>query len=731
MSSAAADHTGQPKGTIGAPSVWEILPAALLATVGGLGIFVPLAIVAVLSGLTSEQPEGPAILQGLFRAATLVPALYVAALVASIALYRQAQWARRLARIVSVLLMAAPFVWVAGSALGLFRVGADGTLPDGTIGLRFLLYQAFLIAEPTLGVVAAGAIVGAITFWGIREAARGATNAAAAADPGTPRPAARRPDLAMVLLVFVGVDALVPYLAWILTGGVASQASAHGGVVDGTSGANVVTGVMLAIPTAMASIGALAAARAIRARAPYGPYLAPAAAAIAGPWSAVWLGGLIGSVLGTGDEGTLDAVLLVPRLLLLAAVAIVALAFFPVTASVMRRRGWFLDRRTWRTRGAQRHRVGRFWPVTAGLALVLSLPLALGTFNLAVNPPPLQLRFGEVLLDGQPYDFAAPVSVDVQELASAGRLSAWASDLAIEDPEAYALSGFSPELAVVVVGSPLGTSVQASLFVPRQDLTGQWRSIPAELCPLVELEEADVFVEPCGPPGQIILAGVVYDVVVGSGFVLRPADLGEPAGIASADQAPSDERVSLAARAIDNVPSEEAVVLMVGNRIVLYRALVTDGLPISGELCRYSPSALENPLSEEKFGGAPVPEGCTFPYSVAFESRIYERDPRLTDLLDIPTSALTRIGVAQSADSGMPENGQPVLTPFPVTIDAAVYRIDGVSPERAIAFVIGTHQVVALAGDSADPIPAELCPYVSSSAAAELEAQGYEPLGCP
>ena len=688
----------------GRPSTREVAGGAALALVGALGVFFPIASVGLIAPLLGAGPGG--VLDALARVATLIPVVCLLSLAAAVARYRDARWARALSILVVGLLVAALPVWFLATI----------SLPMGDGGLaETVLWHLFLVIPHQPVGSAVAFVAGLVVAWSLLTRA----------GPARARGPARRPSFAMFLLILTGVESVAPYLSWLATNLLAPPVAANGGPPIHGPAAVAAAGILVAIPSAMASISALAAARAIRSRAPYGLYLAPAASAMAGPWSALWVV-LIGvGSLGSTDEGSI-AVRLALQAVVIILVGLSALAFFVVSATVLGRRDWFLDRAmaAQLTSGAARSRPGRFWTVAGGVMTASLLPLVVASAIAIVNPPPPPLYYNDVLFDGRAYRHAAPLDIAEAVLAPAGSLSAWTEDLQISvtRPDAFTFPSIPIERAIVVRGGIEGSELPFSVFVPSDGA----QAVPSEVCRYIPIESAAILAAPCVPL-SVSLAGTTYDIV-GGGFVVVRGDLDPLEARVDVAEIP-DPRVDLAANLVRGVPVTEAIALRAGERILIYMAT---GRYIGGELCRYSPLAVEDPLADEKEQGeASLPYGCLFPSDVVFEGRRYLRDSSYADILRVPTSALTPLGTAAALhpDFNVVEPGATV--PFPATIDATAHRITGVDPETAIAFRVGDRVVVLVIRlEGAPLIPPALCPYVDPGVAAQWERDKGESPGC-
>jgi len=709
------------------PPTREVVAAAILATFSGLGVFVPFAIGALFSGMVSHQPSG---LEALLRVpATVlsVPLVSVIAGVAAVAMYRGSTWGRRLALGVAILLLLSP---VAAVLDGMLMQGGDsGDDTDSAVGVVVDLVwrHLFAMAPRALALTVTAVLVGGTVAFGVLTRPRQAP-----VQDGASGSTARRPRVAMVLLLLLSVESLVPYLSSL------ARLALPGAEQSGQSGVealNIGGGTLTMIATFAASGLALFAARAILTRAPVGPYVAPMAAAIAGPWCAIPLGVIGGGLTSPSytDSG-LEVSAGLPSLIagwVLIALAVVAIsAPFVIAVSVFRRRSWFRLPGERLPTGAPTNS-SRFARAIGAAAVVLAAPFVIGAASIIINPPPPPVGENVAILDGRAYEFVAPASLEGQSPASAGTLTGWSASLTITDPTAYAVEGVPVEQAIIIGLTGPEQSWPYGLFVASDGCC----ELPQEACGYVPIEDPDVFVSECGPPEEVVDDGRLFLVIHDPGFVVGSADL-SPTGRQVTTNGRLDPRVDPDVLAIGGVPDTEAIAVVVGRRIVLYGAA---SRPALGELCRYSPAAVAGAYAaqwEAEKGLLPadetVPGGCELPSEIWADGRAYRRDDAELAVLAVPVEALTPIGTAEGSDTGSDtDDGDPQRFPFPSTLDATAYRIADVDPETAIAVMAGGRVVVFLheLDKYGLPLPAELCRYVSAGASENDLAP--EEIGCP
>lgn len=723
------------------PPTREVLAAALLATLGSLGLVGPLMFDGLMaSGLIGFSSHGgggvgPAFVDRLIAHLPAMPVICVAAIAAAFGLYRRAPWGRRLALVVGGALIAAPLALVLRTVLVTEPEFGDEMRVAGGLA-DLLLFQVFLVVRGALVPAVLVPVLGALVVWGVST--RPGQRPEAEDDPrraaGTPEtsgtPSARRPRVAMVTLAILAVLALAPYLAWVAAARLGPptpelSAPALPGTASAPSGWDFGIGIIIAIPTAIAAGLAFVAGRAIWSRAAYGPYVAPAAAAIAGLWSTSWLF-IVGIQLASRGESE-QAAANVAGVLLVALAGLSVLSFFPVTIGVLRRRAWFRERGELGAASRPRRRqAGAVLGI--GTALLLT-PVGIGAAAWVTNPPGVPLFYNDILVDGRAYRYVAPIDADTTSLVAAGTVSAWTEDLDVTATDVFAVPGTPADRAIVVVGGPDGTPWRLGLFVPSNDVS---EGIPTDLCRLIPIEDAIVDVETCGPPYEVSLGSVRYEQISEpSAFTITADDLAPAGATVTTTSEFVDPRIGLAAMAIQDVPTTDAIALLVGRRVVLYKQSGRYG---PGELCRFSPAAVANPLPDfdkEDLGiDESPPSGCGFPYVVWLNSTSYPLEQRDQELFDVPVAALTRLGPALAE---MPELGPDHPNgrqPFPPTVDPTAYAIEGVDPHHAIAFIVGERVVVMRPKEFGMSIPPGLCPYARQVVIDELEAQGEGPLGC-
>lgn len=710
----------------------ELVAGASLIVFGGLGAFLPFLSGALLGTIVGSSVTGLEALATAGQIAMSIPLICIVALVVASGLYRQAPWGRAAAITVGVLLAASPVAHVVGSGVGasgpvsLVHLGAieATSIPPLLAAVLYHLFATPVGAPPysLVVVVPIGIVVLAALLRG------GRAMVATAAVPGKP---VRRPSTAMLLLLVTGILSIGPYVSWLLSAAIPRTAVAHGGPApDAGIGDAAAIGLLYAIPGAMGSIGALAAARSIHARASYGPWIAPAASLIAGGWSAMWIA-LLAAVMFAAGESAPTAL----GWFLFGVVLVCAASFFVVTASVYRRRAWFTGSAAARSPG--RRRPGRFWTVTSGVGGALVLPLALSLATSIGRPELPHIDFGAVLFNGVQYHYAGPVNVPDDRLSVAGELEAWDEGLGIDDPTVYNLDALPATLVIGLYDHQGPGDGSLAAYVPLATSVDEHGSfvVPGALCPYVDLETPGVSVQPCGPPGFVTLDGLDY--VDTGNYVVTPADIAPTTNMAVAPAAP-DPRVDLTVHAIRGVPIGEAFALRVGSRVVVYQTGI-----FPAELCRYSPAAVSDPLQAKLRalddgiaidGGDKaslvVPFGCEFPSAVRFGGQIYLLEDRTLELLDVPRSAVTPIGVGLATDPGEAAGGKSEH-PFPPTLDDTVYAIAGVDPSVAVAFAVRDRYIALRGGGEGLPVPPELCPYVRADVVEQYIADGLTDVGCP
>jgi len=724
----------------------EIIAGATLITFGALGVFLPFLAGALIATILGAGDTGLAALAQVGQLATSIPLVCLVALLAALGLFRRSRWNRPVATAVAGLLAASPIAMLIGDVAG-GQAGLPLPLeqvhgPEAAPVVAAVLYHGFVapLGAP-LYVPLAVAAFGVVVLAALRADARARRRHANAPLPGAPAlsaraKSARRPSVAMALLFVLGILSLGPYLAWLLSVVIPRAAVAHGGPETGSGIiVNPGSGLLYAIPSAMASIGALAAARAIWSRAEHGPWIAPAASLIAGPWSALWI-----TVLAAGlsvDSG--QAALFAVQLFLYGVGLVCALSFLIVIASVFRRRAWFV-----RSAAAapRRGRPGRFWSVTAGIGGALAIPLALGLATAVGGPDLPHVEYGGVLFDGVAYQSAGPINPPGDVLSRVGVLEAWDASIGIEDPAVFTIGAVPATEAIALYDRAGPGEATLSVYVPLLTAVDEHGAfvVPEELCRYVDLEAPGVSVQPCGPPGFVTFHGVDYVDVGWAGFVVAASDTSATNETAVPPAAP-DPRIDLTVHTIRDVMIDEAFALLVGSRVVVYQAGT-----FPSELCRYSPGALSDPLQmaikeienegafidDLEYQKLMVPPGCEFPYAVRFGERIYAHDFRDDELYDIPRFAVAPIGVALATErsGGEEEFGPSADRPFPPTLDDTVYGIDGVDPSLAIAFAVLDRFVVLRSNGQGLPVPPELCPYVRVDVVEQYIAEGETDIGC-
>ena len=710
----------------------ELVAGATLVAFGTLGVFLPFLSGALFVSMVGAGATGLEAIVLAGQIATSIPLVCIVALVAAIGLYRHASWSRATALTVGALLAASPAAHVVGSGASDSGVGSIvhmGTTEDSPVPpvVAAVLHHVFAAQASapiyvSLVVAAIGAVVLAALWRGARPIGAPA--------PGPAAPV-RRPSTAMLLLLVTGILSIGPYVSWLLAAAIPRTAVASGGsAIDSGTGGAVAIGLLYAIPGAMGSISALAAARAIHARAAYGPWIAPAASLTSGGWSALWIA-FVAAMTSTGG-GAATAV----GLFLFGVALVCAASFFVVTASVFRRRTWFTGSAV--VTSPRRRRPGRFWTVTGGAGGALAIPLALSLATSIGRPELPHVDYGAVLFGGVEYHYAGPVDVPEDRLSDVGDLEAWDASLGIDDPTVYAIDSVPASEAIALPEHRELGKVTLTVYVPLLTSVDQYGAflVPNALCQYVDLEAPGVSVQPCGPPGVLSLRGIEY-VDTGEDYVVAVADLAATSDVAVAATAP-DVRVDLTVHGIRDVPIDEAFALRVGSRVVVYQAGI-----YPAELCRYSPAAISDPLQTkvkeiDETGEIPgilewaqlvVPFGCEFPPAVRFGGRVYQTEFRTVELLDVPLSAVTPIGVGLATEPGEPADGTSEH-PFPPTLDDTVYSIAGVDPSVAVAFAVLDRYIVLRSTSAGLPVPPELCPYVRIDILQRYIAEGETDLGC-
>jgi len=720
----------------------EVAAAALLVAIGAVSVFLPYAVAALFSGIF--EGSGPSQLLRVAGIVAYAPAVGIVALLPGLALYRRWSWGRAAALAVALLLAASPVVAVVSQTGNWLETGEASLTSDISPAavVQVLLWHVFVVQNYGIGIsVAAGAAgIGILVSLvdRVRMPIRARRTVSSVEPPRTAQPGAVRPSLAFALLILVGLGSIAPYLGWLVIGSSVPQAEAHGGPAVSTgTGPVAAIGLALAIPTAIASITALAAARAIRRRSVAGIVLAPAASLVAGPWSALAVI-IAGQTLvrGGGDADAGAESSLLGAVLTILAIFLAAAAL-PVTANVIARRRWFVRDGGTGDGGTTigRRRALRLWPVTTGVALVLSLPLVLAVAaSISAGDPP-DIRFGEVQFDGRPYTQAAPV-LDEPGIASsnAGTLDAWAADIDVADPIVHVVDGVdSTELIVIAVHWD-GSQAALMAFVPRDSFDDMGNLVvPAGACPHLAIGDPSTFVEPCGPARQTALDGDAYVAIDAHGLDISTADLTKLSAEPALDLG-MDPRIDGTPLSIRDVPVTEAFAVEVGARIVVYRSTRT----VATQLCRYAPDAIRSPLFDmgkfderDNAGDYPmIPEGCGFPTQIEFDGLSFEILYQANSVLAVPAAALSAVGEAQRIEY-LDEFEETTVLPFAPIFDPTVYRIEGIDPTVAVALSVDDKVLVFGLGNQESGIPAELCRYVSAEELSRHREDSGDTESCP